>query len=37
VKKVTQAVHDQEPGVLRYFAFTSKTEDGKEQMIFVEK
>jgi quinol monooxygenase YgiN len=35
--QITKTVHEKEPGVLRYFAFQTKSKEGEDQVVFVEK
>jgi hypothetical protein len=37
VKKITKTVQETEPNVLRYFGFQTKSDDGNDQVVFVEK
>ncbi|EEA28527.1 hypothetical protein TMatcc_003139 [Talaromyces marneffei ATCC 18224] len=37
IKTLTEEAHKNEPGLLRYFCFTTKNEQGQDQVIFVEK
>ncbi|KAF3400721.1 hypothetical protein DPV78_005441 [Talaromyces pinophilus] len=37
IKTLTEEAEKNEPGLLRYFAFTTKNEQGQDQIIFVEK
>ncbi|RAO69742.1 uncharacterized protein BHQ10_005754 [Talaromyces amestolkiae] len=37
IKTLTEEAQKNEPGLLRYFAFTTKNEEGQDQIVFVEK
>ncbi|KAL1987760.1 hypothetical protein VTN96DRAFT_2600 [Rasamsonia emersonii] len=37
VQEITKAVQATEPDVLTYFAFRAKGQDGKDEVVFVEK
>jgi hypothetical protein len=37
VKDITKKVQEKEPDVLFYYAFRTRNQEGKEEIVFVEK